>query len=232
MGNSCKCLILFTFYELIYIIQYKAEASSQENATFAEAESLLTKCLSTTLNMPSQTMLLEKLKQYPVLPFRVNLTPNNYAELVENSPMIAGEVLLIFIKAAKTGQTYCHERQTYSISKEMVNEYISRLHSMEMSVHSMEVINQLSNKVELPPKFLSNYIRKSILSCENIKDVYVQNRLVRLLCVFIRYFILNNRLNVQSICIELEAFCVQFARIREASTLYRMLRQSSGNVTE
>lgn len=216
---------------LTFVCQPEA-STSQESGAFAEAESLLTKCLSQTLNMPSQTMLLEQLARYPVLPFRVELTPTNYAELVENNPLIAGEVLLIFIKAAKTGQTYYHDGRAYQISKEMVNEYISRLHSMDISVHSMEVINQLSSKVDLPPKFVSNYIRKSILSCENIKDVYVQNRLVRLLCVFIRYFILNNRFNVQSICIELKTFCVQFARIREASTLYRMLHQNYGNGTE
>mmetsp|Transcript_30813 Transcript_30813/g.68260 ORF Transcript_30813/g.68260 Transcript_30813/m.68260 type:complete len:477 (+) Transcript_30813:273-1703(+) len=173
------------------------------------ARELVTKALRGPLLPVQQQQLLADIDAEPGVLARLGLAPRHLPALVEHTPVVAYEVLLRLIKGGSP----------------RVGEYLEVLARTEMSLHSMEVVNRLTTAVVLPAEFVHLYITNCINSCEGTQDKYVQNRLVRLVCVFLHSLIRNRIVAMTELLHELQSFCINFSRIREAAKLFRLLKQ-------
>lgn len=175
----------------------------------SELREILARALKTPIPESLQQRFVSQLDADPKMVHLCGLTPQKLSDLVQNNATVATKALL-----------------TLASSKKMVH-YLGALVSMDMSLHSMEVVNRLSNAVHLPSDFVHSYISKCIQSCRDIPDKYGQVRMVRFVCMFLKNLIKNKTIDVHDFFIEVQSFCIDHSGIREVADLFRSLKSFS-----
>lgn len=171
-----------------------------------EARALAHKALQMSISPAEQSSLIKLLSDDDTLAHRLGVTPANLPLLVERNPRVAYNLLVKLIGSPQ------------------IIKYFTTLVKMKLSLHSMDVVNKLTMSVELPAEFVHLYISNCIASCEAISDKYRQARLARLVCVFLQSLIRNRVVRVDDVFVEVQAFCIQFSKIKEATGLFRLLK--------
>lgn len=177
------------------------------NNTISVIKELFQKALKSNLQPEEIKVLTDAFDKDPKLVFKCGITPKELPQLVEQNPSVASAVLIKLLSSFQ------------------LHQYLEKLVDMELTLASMEVVNKLANSADLPKEFLTLYITNCITHCEEKnKDKMQQNRLVRLVCVFIKSLIKNKIINPREMIVELQAFCIEFSKIPEASALFKLLK--------
>lgn len=176
------------------------------SAVAADLRDIVSRALKSPIPESLQMRVVTHLDAHPKLVHSCGLSPRKLPELVENNSTLATKILF---KLASSKQ---------------MPQYLDALGSMDINLHSMEVVTRLSGLVGLPTEFLHSYINKCIRSCNNIPDKYSKVRMVRFVCMFLKNLMKNKAVDLQNLNVEVQGFCIEYSRIREVADLFRSLK--------
>ncbi|KAF0427073.1 CCR4-NOT transcription complex subunit 11 [Gigaspora margarita] len=184
-----------------------------------EVRSLMNRALQGALSIPEEEFILKQLEKNDKLIYTCDFSPEKLPFLIENNSRVAIKVLLQ-LKSSPQIDQYLETLLTIDDperSQQSSMEPVNRMRS------SMEVVNNLLLSFPLTPEFLHSYLSNCVRACEGCQNRGIQERQVRLICVFLQSLIHKNIIDVSRFFIEIQAFCLQFSRNREAASLFRFL---------
>ena len=184
-------------------------------ANYMKTRLLINKAFKNELTRQSDDYqnLVKYLNKEPKLIHRIGLTPKKLPNLIVKNPLIAVHILVILRK-----------------SSDFV-DYLKVLVDMEISINSLEVVNELSNHFFLPVEFLRFYFCNFINACELITDVSVSKPLVRVLCFLMKSLVQKKALtDADNFFLLVQDFCTKFSNVKEAGLLFKLLESQLDKV--
>ncbi|RIB15026.1 hypothetical protein C2G38_2039707 [Gigaspora rosea] len=184
-----------------------------------EVRSLMNRALQGALSIPEEEFILKQLEKNDKLIYTCDFSPEKLPFLIENNSRVAIKVLLQ-LKSSPQIDQYLETLLTIDDSERSQQSSMEPVNRMRSS---MEVVNNLLLSFPLTPEFLHSYLSNCVRACEGCQNRGIQERQVRLICVFLQSLIRKNIIDVSRFFIEIQAFCLQFSRNREAASLFRFL---------
>lgn len=86
-----------------------------------------------------------------------------------------------------------------------------------------------SRALSIPPHVAPSFVCRCMASCAAAADRHAQTRLVRAVCELIRSLVSARTLRLAELSVEIQAFCVEFSRVREAAGLFRELKAGAAS---
>ncbi|KAM3129926.1 hypothetical protein pb186bvf_017928 [Paramecium bursaria] len=148
-----------------------------------------------------------KEKKY-ILDCGINI--NNFMNIVNFNPNIAS---FYIARLNQCGQS--------------IQDYFDLLVKNKINVNILEVVHKLSQSIQLPQPFISFFVSKCLENCESKKDKDKNTQLqrqARIVSVFLKAIIKSKILDPKSLFAEIQAFCIEYSKISEAQTLFKMIR--------
>eukprot|EP00033_Pygsuia_biforma_P001400 GCRY01001584.1.p1 GENE.GCRY01001584.1~~GCRY01001584.1.p1 ORF type:complete len:456 (+),score=78.42 GCRY01001584.1:208-1575(+) len=195
----------------------KQQAGSSQHAELLDkpTEALLQRVVCSSFSLAKQEEIVKNLGPSSPL-IEEFFTPDLFSRLIERNPQIA---LHLFDS---------------STSPHFFEKALSVLAHQEISLQTVEIVTGLS--AQLTEEFLGFYIDKCLTTCRDLTDLSKQTRMVRLVCAFLRRLAANpfnsfshEKASPQSLIPatlipQIQAFCLEFSKYKEATSLYRSLK--------
>jgi len=172
------------------------------------------KACKTPLSTSEAQTFCQHIRSSPRMVHESGISPKTLSNVIVKNPNVAVELFLALLDSPQ------------------LNDCLNVLVAMKLSLHSLDVVNKLTTRTkDLPTDFLHNYISSCMSGCSALDDKYHRTRAVRLVCVFLQSLIRNKNVAVQDMAYEIQAFCLEFSEIKEAVTLFRLLKALDGDVS-
>ncbi|KAL5039847.1 hypothetical protein RTP6_006953 [Batrachochytrium dendrobatidis] len=172
-----------------------------------EARKLFIYGYTSPLSHAQQQTVSHWLHTLPQFVHMVGLTKKTFQDLVEHNAIIASETIIALSTSPK------------------LHIFLDALVEISTTMHVMEVVNRVASKntATLPKDFLHMHLSKCMNACDTIRDKYMQDRQVRLVCGFVQSLVKNQSISIQDYRVDLQTFCLSYSRVKEAVDLYRLV---------
>ena len=167
------------------------------------------------LTLDQSHLLLSGMEEDPSLVHHIRLTSQKLPQLVEKNPTVA---IAVVSSLVNSGQ---------------FSGYLTALGNMDVSLHSLLVMNKVARVLETPMGFPHVYVHRCFIHCRETSDQVIRRRNVQLLCTFLECLMSRKVWSVQTVkdeYMEMEPFCLEYRGLKEAASLLQVVKSLEDGV--